>query len=60
MVVVVGVVFEGVLIGDGIVNGTIQNKDTFVEFQKSAGLIPQDAEPSSEGEARSMMVEYVL
>lgn len=47
----------GVLIGDGIVNGTVQNTDTFVAFQKSQGLIPQDAQPKSTGEARSMMAE---
>jgi cathepsin A (carboxypeptidase C) len=50
---------QGVVIGNGCVNDTVQNTETFVEFQHEAGLIPEDANPKNMGTAEAAMVEHI-
>jgi len=50
---------QGVVIGNGCVNDTVQNTDTFVEFQHEANLIPEDANPKNMGTAEAAMIEHI-
>jgi len=46
---------KGISIGNGIINETVQGSGSFVKYQRLHRLIPQDAEPTSDIEARLLM-----
>lgn len=50
---------SGVIIGNGCVNNTVQNTDTFVQFQKENNLIPSDSNPRNRVAAESQMVQHL-
>jgi hypothetical protein len=49
----------GVLIGNGCVNNTVQNSDTFVAFQHENNLIPASSNPKSATAGRAAMSAYL-
>lgn len=51
--------FGGVLIGNGLIDSSVQTTKTFVEFQHSANLIPVNDNPTLEAKARSDMTAYI-
>jgi len=51
--------FQGVVIGNGCVNNTVQNTDEFVKFQHECNLIPADANPRNEAAAYAQMISYL-
>jgi carboxypeptidase C (cathepsin A) len=51
--------FSGVLIGNGCVNNTVQNSDTFVAFQHENNLIPASSNPKSASAGRAAMAAYL-
>lgn len=50
---------QGVIIGNGCVNDTVQNTETFVQFQHNENLIPADANPKNMGSAELEMVKHI-
>jgi carboxypeptidase C (cathepsin A) len=48
-----------VVIGNGCVNDTVQNTDTFVEFQHQTNLIPASSNPKNMAAAESAMVSNI-
>lgn len=51
--------FAGVLIGNGCVNNTVQNSDTFIAFQHENNLIPASLKPKSSTASRAAMASYL-
>ena len=49
----------GVIIGNGCVNDTVQNTETFIQFQHETNLIPSTAHPKTYGGAYSEMISYI-
>lgn len=50
---------SGVIIGNGCVNNTVQDVDTFIEFQHRENLIPVDSNPKNQGAAEIAMVNHL-
>ena len=51
--------FQGVVIGNGCVNNTVQNGEEYINFLHAASLIPEDATPKNQGIAEVTMIEYI-
>jgi len=47
----------GLAIGNGIINNTVQNDQTFIEFAHREGIIPKNSSVTSEYKARSLVSE---
>ena len=50
---------KGVIIGNGCVNNTVQNTDTFIQFQHESNLIPSTSKPKNRGAAEAEMIGYI-
>jgi carboxypeptidase C (cathepsin A) len=51
--------FAGMIIGNGEIDTTIQNTDTFVQFQHASNLIPSTSQPKNQAAANSAMDSYI-
>jgi len=51
--------FSGVLIGNGCVNNTVQNSNTFIAFQHENNLIADTQNPKTSSTARAAMTKYL-
>ena len=49
----------GLFIGNGCVNNTVQNGDTYIDFLHAQKLIPDDATPRNEATAEAMMIKHI-
>jgi len=50
---------KGLLIGNGIVNETVQTDELYYKFLKSHDLVPADAKPTSRDNADALMVKHI-
>ena len=51
--------FQGLIIGNGCVNNTVQNADEYINFLHEAHLIPEDSAPRNQAIAEATMIEYI-
>jgi len=51
--------FQGVAIGNGCVNDTVQSSDLYIKFLHDSNLIPANAQPKTSEEAEALMITYI-
>jgi len=51
--------FQGVAIGNGCVNDTVQNTDQYIKFQHETKLIPADSNPRNAAAAETEMINHL-
>jgi len=51
--------FAGVAIGNGCVNNTVQNSQTYIQFLEQSHLLPAGATPKTQAQAEAEMISYI-
>lgn len=51
--------FQGVVIGNGCVNNTVQNGEEYINFLQASELLPEGSDPKNEAIAELTMIDYI-